>query len=68
MNDNVRNLKAWFDKLPRGEQEAVLEFLYGKILVKKGLYCGPAPEMIVITEGLFAGPAPASGGDQGQKK
>ena len=57
VNSNVENLKKWFSELPSSEQRAVLEFLYGKGLLRKGLYSGPYPES--LTEGLHVGPVPS---------
>ena len=54
----VNTLKQWFDKLTDAEKREVLEFLYGKSLLKKGLYTGPYPGQ--IQEGLHTGPVPAS--------
>ena len=55
---NVETLKKWFTELPESEQQQVLAFLYGKNLLKKGLYAGPYPES--LTEGLHVGPIPTS--------
>ena len=58
VNTNVEKLKEWFDALPASDQKKVLEFLYGKNLLNKGLYAGPYPES--LTEGLHVGPIPTS--------
>ncbi|GEM_PF-5725591 len=58
MTTRVEELKTWFKRLNRKEQEEILEFLYDKVLINEGLYCGPA--LTVATEGLFCGPAPIS--------
>jgi hypothetical protein len=56
---NVQLLKEWFAGLDRDEQEEVVEFLYGgKVLLREGKYCGPAPGT-VVSKGLYCGPAPA---------
>jgi hypothetical protein len=58
MPDAVSNLKEWFNKLSRSEQEEIVRFLYGgKALEIKGLYVGPDPNL--VNRGLFCGPQPA---------
>lgn len=53
------NLKDWFDKLSRPEQQEVVKFLYGgKILMTEGMYMGPRPGL--VQRGLYCGPAPSS--------
>jgi hypothetical protein len=54
----VSMLKQWFDKLDASEREEVLEFLYGKRLLRRGMYIGPYPGQ--LQEGLHVGPTPAS--------
>lgn len=68
MNENVKKLQDWFNELPRTEQQAVLEFLYGNVLETKGLYCGPAPGTITSTKGLYVGPAPTTSETDPKKK
>ena len=47
MSDTVSGLKMWFENLSRDQQVEVLEFLYGgKVLLRKGLYCGPKPGLV----------------------
>lgn len=58
MADNITNLKNWFDGLSRSEQEKVLKFLYGDVLVIKGGYTGPPSGW--ATRGLYCGDAPSS--------
>lgn len=63
MNNNVKKLKEWFDTLPRSDKEEVLQFLYGKMLYRRGMYVGPAPNVVDINEGLYAGPVPSNSPD-----
>ncbi len=58
MGTAVDSLKDWFEiKLDSAQQEEVLNFLYGgKILLQKGEYIGPYPNL--VTKGLHCGPAP----------
>jgi len=58
MADNITSLKEWFDNLPASEQEKVLKFLYGPVLVTRGGYTGPPPGW--ATKGLYCGDAPSS--------
>lgn len=58
MADPIDDLNTWFNKLARRDQEKVLESLYGKALLRKGLYVGPRPEW--GQRGLFLGPAPVA--------
>lgn len=55
----VGTLRDWFRDLGRQEQEEVLEFLYDRVLLKEGTYCGPHPGLVSVQKGLFCGPAPA---------
>lgn len=55
---SVERLKNWFGEISQDEQQEVLKFLYGRNLLKKGLYSGPYPE--TLTEGLHVGPVPTS--------
>jgi hypothetical protein len=58
-NTNIVKLKEWFNSLDRSEQEKVIEFLYGgKVLLREGSYCGPAPGTVM--KGLYCGPAPSA--------
>lgn len=60
----TQQLQQWFDSLPRGQQEEVVNFLYGgRMLLKEGRYLGPPPGVVV--KGLHCGPAPASTGASG---
>ena len=58
MSAPVDTLKKWFENLKPSEQQDVLKFVYGRTLVRKGMYMGPNPSL--IDEGLYVGPAPAS--------
>lgn len=54
----VKQLKTWFNALPRKKQKKVLAFIYDRALLRKGRYVGPAPEVVGVEKGLFCGPAP----------
>ena len=56
----VDELKRWFKGLQRKDQEEVLEYLYDKVLLREGAYCGPHPQLVTLQKGLFCGPAPQS--------
>jgi hypothetical protein len=61
MSKAVDDLKSWFNKLSEADQKDVVTFLYeGKVLVKKGLFVGPNPDVIPYSRGLHVGPAPVS--------
>lgn len=55
----IKALQDWFTDLDEDDQKLVLSFLYGKLLLTEGTYCGPVPGM-VKTGGLYCGPAPAT--------
>ncbi len=58
MSKAVENLEKWFSALTDQQRNEVLDFLYGgKVLMTKGEYVGPSPEL--VKKGLFTGPAPA---------
>lgn len=63
----VQALQDWFNSLTYGQKLEVLDFVYGKTLVKipvrEGRYCGPAPALTYTGKGLFCGPAPRSAQD-----
>lgn len=67
MSTAVDNIKEWFDRLNRDQQEDVLKFLYdGRVLLRKDQYFGPHPGLVI--KGLHCGPAPlASSLSQGTK-
>jgi hypothetical protein len=54
----VKQLKAWFNALPRKQKKKVLAFIYDRALLREGRYVGPAPEVVRFRKGLFCGPAP----------
>jgi len=56
MNE-INQLKEWFAQLESSKKRNVLRFLYGDLLITRGNYCGPRPE--VIQEGLYSGPVPS---------
>lgn len=58
MNTAVRNLQEWFDELSADNQQAVIDFLYGRLVVSRGSYYGPNPQ--IVTKGLSLGPKPAT--------
>lgn len=62
MSKVTNQLKEWFDGLNFAEKKEVLKYLYRKLYVEidlvKGVYCGPAPDMIKEGCDLYCGPAP----------
>jgi hypothetical protein len=58
MEQAVSAMKQWFDKLTDAEKLEVLRFLYGRGLLRKGMYTGPYPGQ--VQEGLHTGPVPKS--------
>ena len=55
----VETLNDWFSKLSDTDKRQVVTFLYeGKVLLQKGMYFGPSPNL--VTRGLYVGPAPAA--------
>jgi hypothetical protein len=57
MGKAIDDIRIWFGKLPEPDKKEVVEFLYGgKVLVRKGMYVGPDPNL--VQRGLYVGPAP----------
>ncbi|MFZ2724695.1 MAG: hypothetical protein WAX77_00410 [Methylococcaceae bacterium] len=49
MNNKVKQLQDWFDKLQDGDKKEVMEFLYGKDIKK----------LSVLLDGINSGPLPS---------
>lgn len=58
MTTAVHNLQEWFDKLSTADKVEVINFLYEGVIVHKGSYYGPHPQ--VLFKGLNIGPKPTA--------